>query len=220
MARLPALIDALAAVDGRPRGAIDHVGRAVREAGLIQTTKRGRGAAEMTAMDAARLVLGLYGADQPAAAAHAAALLGEAKGHVIGGSDKHPTLAPVIAGRTLTDTLAATIELGRQLAPSTLRTQRSLSPFMEPQEADQWPAGFSVLLTLRRPHLIGHLTLVWPDKAMTKSLNIGFVAAEPDHTAIVPFEVITRVHTGVLIALHGALFSPAALAAEAEGDRR
>lgn len=71
MARLPALVDALAAADGRPRGAIDHVARAVREAGFIQTTKRGRGAAEMTAEDAAALLIALYGARDPASAAEA-----------------------------------------------------------------------------------------------------------------------------------------------------
>jgi hypothetical protein len=63
MAKLPALISAMVSVDGRDREAIDHIGRTIREGGYIPTGKRGGGAAEMTAKEAANLILGLYGAD-------------------------------------------------------------------------------------------------------------------------------------------------------------
>lgn len=75
MARLPAMVDALAAIDDRPRGALDFIARAVREAGFIQTTKRGRGAAGMTAADAAAFLLGCYGSREATSAAEAVAAL-------------------------------------------------------------------------------------------------------------------------------------------------
>lgn len=53
----------MVSVDGRDREAIDHIGRTMREGGYIPTGKRGGGAAEMTAKEAANLILGLYGAD-------------------------------------------------------------------------------------------------------------------------------------------------------------
>ena len=57
MARLPALIDALAKVDGRERAPLEALARVVREGGLIATTKRGSGAAMMVVKDAANLLL-------------------------------------------------------------------------------------------------------------------------------------------------------------------
>ena len=71
MARLPALIDDLAAHDPRGRPTVELIARNIREAGLITTTKRGRGAAEMTARDAAALLIGLCCSDGPKDAADA-----------------------------------------------------------------------------------------------------------------------------------------------------
>jgi hypothetical protein len=65
LAKLPALCASLAKVGGKPRETIDHVARIIREAGYITTTKRGSGAAEMTARDAVNLLLGVTGADAP-----------------------------------------------------------------------------------------------------------------------------------------------------------
>ena len=65
MARLPALIDDLAAHDPRGRPTVDLIARTIREHGLITTTKRGRGAAEMKAEDAAALLVALCVADTP-----------------------------------------------------------------------------------------------------------------------------------------------------------
>lgn len=65
MAKLPALVTALAEVDGRERQAVEHIGRTIRERGYIPTGKRGGGAAEMTAREAANLIMALNGADLP-----------------------------------------------------------------------------------------------------------------------------------------------------------
>ncbi|RTL86893.1 MAG: hypothetical protein EKK29_08055 [Hyphomicrobiales bacterium] len=65
MAKLPALVTALSECDGRERKTIDHIARLIREAGHISTTKRGSGASEMTARDAANLFIGANGCDSP-----------------------------------------------------------------------------------------------------------------------------------------------------------
>jgi hypothetical protein len=59
MAKLPALVSALAEVDGRDRPTIDHIARTIREAGYIPTGKRGVGAAEMDTRAAANLLIAL-----------------------------------------------------------------------------------------------------------------------------------------------------------------
>lgn len=65
MAKLPALVTALSEVDGRERKAVDHIARTIRERGYITTGKRGGGAADMTAHEAANLLIALNGADSP-----------------------------------------------------------------------------------------------------------------------------------------------------------
>lgn len=65
MAKLPALVTAAAEVDRHDRATVDHYARVIREAGYIPTTKRGSGAAEMTAREAANLLIALCGADAP-----------------------------------------------------------------------------------------------------------------------------------------------------------
>jgi hypothetical protein len=65
MAKLPALVSALAECDGRDRATLEHIARVIREAGYIPTTKRGAGAAEMTAREAANLFIGANGCDAP-----------------------------------------------------------------------------------------------------------------------------------------------------------
>ncbi|EPR08449.1 hypothetical protein M527_09885 [Sphingobium indicum IP26] len=65
MAKLPALVTALAEVDGRDRKSVEHIGRTIREAGYIPTGKRGSGAAEMTPREASNFIIALNGADTP-----------------------------------------------------------------------------------------------------------------------------------------------------------
>jgi hypothetical protein len=71
MAKLPALVRALLPLDGREYPTLDLIARTVREAGLISTTKRGSGASEMTARDAANLLIGMHAVQSPKLAAHA-----------------------------------------------------------------------------------------------------------------------------------------------------
>ncbi len=65
MARLPALIDALARHDRRGYSTIAHIARQVRDNGLILSSKRGVGAAVMTVKDAATLLLATCGDSSP-----------------------------------------------------------------------------------------------------------------------------------------------------------
>lgn len=65
MAKLPALVTALAEVDGRDRKTVDHIARTIREGGYIPTGKRGSGAAEMGPREASNFLIALDGADTP-----------------------------------------------------------------------------------------------------------------------------------------------------------
>jgi hypothetical protein len=65
MAKLPALVTALAEVDGRERKTVEHIARTIRERGYITTGKRGGGANEKTPHEAANLLIALNGADTP-----------------------------------------------------------------------------------------------------------------------------------------------------------
>jgi hypothetical protein len=68
MVRLPALVEAFASCDERDRASIAQFARVIREAGLLPTTKRGRGAARMGALEAAILMIGLNAAGTPSGA--------------------------------------------------------------------------------------------------------------------------------------------------------
>ena len=68
MARLPAFVADLAAHDRRGRPTVEVIARTIRERGLISTTKRGRGAADMTTEDAAALLIALCVSESPASA--------------------------------------------------------------------------------------------------------------------------------------------------------
>jgi len=211
MARLPALIDALTLCDDRPRGTIDHIARTMREAGLIQTTKRGRGAAEMTARDAAALVLGLYGlADaSPDAIAQGQVLadlkrFGRAtrKGSPIGEHDPLPdVLRPVTTAPTLLDGVAALIELAPLLRPSTGAREATIA------------GGFHAALDLLRPRLSASIQITWrsaaPDlQGITVSYHPTGRPAGRSATEEA-YAVTTRVMRPVFITLHSTLFPQA-----------
>lgn len=72
MARLPALVDALAEVDPRTQASLNHIARLARDAGLITSTKRGAGAAKMEYEDAAKLLMAACGDINPLGAVAAA----------------------------------------------------------------------------------------------------------------------------------------------------
>lgn len=71
MARLPALVEAIAEHDYRPNSLIWHFGKTVRTAKLIVSEKTGTGAATMTYADAATLLMAVGGAASPAGAEQA-----------------------------------------------------------------------------------------------------------------------------------------------------
>lgn len=72
MARLPALVDALAEVDLRGHATLHHIARLVRDAGEITSTKRGAGGAKMEYRDAATLLMAACGDINPLGAVAAA----------------------------------------------------------------------------------------------------------------------------------------------------
>lgn len=66
MARLPALVKAIAAHDDRPETLIGHFARVLRNEGLIVSDRTGLGAPEMTYEDAATLLMATLGTSAPA----------------------------------------------------------------------------------------------------------------------------------------------------------
>ncbi len=217
MASLPGLVDALAKVDGRDRGVIDHMAREIREAGLIQTTKRGRGAAEMTSLDAAHLVLGVYGSDGRGTAATAAREFGRLATFAMPLPKGLPATVDAIQHQpNLATAVAAIIESGAKLATQTPRVQGTL-PVLGPLypattdglELEDWPHGTAVLLRMHRPSLEAYITMAWPGRALVEEHTMMFVPGGPaidGFKAIAAFEVHIMVHARVFQALHGVLY--------------
>lgn len=112
MARLPALIDTLSTHDARGRPTIEHIARLVREAGFIQTTKRGRGAAEMTEADAAALLIGLNAIEMPTDAARQVSIFRDLtiqKATPIASGPVPAELEPLVQARTFREALETLI---------------------------------------------------------------------------------------------------------------
>lgn len=210
MARLPALVDTISRIDGRPRGAIDNVARVVREAGLIQTTKRGLGAAPMTAVDAAWLLIGLYAGDQATDADQVARAYGSLKARRPPWHDLPPPLESFGYGMELVTAIATVIELGPKLAESTERTRQGIGAHVDPQMANGWPAGISVLLTIRRPTPEAALIFAWPGNSKHKHTVItralSFSSRGSPQGPFPAVEMFARLHTPVFTALHEMLF--------------
>lgn len=224
MVRFPKLVDALAKADGRPRGVLGHMAREIREAGLIQTTQAGWGAAPMTSLDAAHLILGVYGSSGRGDAADAAAVLGPLRPAVFsrmmtGGADTHPAVKVVAAQPTLAEAVAAVIELGPQLAVQTVRTQStlaSLSMFAAGDEdaraLEGWPEGLSAMMRITRPGLEPHLHFAWRGAERVEDTYLDYMWGRPDgegRRPLAAFEVSTFVHGGIFRAMHQTLFSGA-----------
>lgn len=217
MASLPTLVDALAAVDGRGRGVIDHMAREIREAGMIQTTKRGRGSAEMTSLDAAHLILGVYGSDGRGTAAAAAGVFGGLVTFKLPLPDGLPRDVTAIQRQpNLATAVAAVIESGGRLAVQTPRVQGTM-PVLGPLypasndglELEDWPAGTAVLLRMHRPSLEAFVVMAWQGSHHVQEHTMIFAPAGPATEGfkdIAAFEVHTMVHGRVFQAMHRALF--------------
>lgn len=197
MARLPALVDALVAVDGRERVVIDNVARAVREAGFIQTTKRGRGAADMTAADAAALVVGLYGSAGMNDAPRVVDAFSQARRRQPAGLIKSgpSVLGPLLRARTLLDAVVRLIELGPVLDPT-------------PRVGTPGVGLGQVTLTLRRPFLHASIAVVWR-VGETEIFEIELHFAAAGRAVAAPYEVATEVRQPIFLSLHRAT-APAA----------
>jgi hypothetical protein len=224
MARFPKLVDALAEVDGRPRGVLDHMAREIREAGLIQTTGAGWAAAQMTSLDAAHLILGVYGSSGRGDAAEVSGILGGLRRTPLNFLlvETHPHLHPlvrVIADQpTLAEAVAAVIELGPELAEQTGRTQSTLpswSMFARGEESmreldDDWPEGLSVMLRINRPTLEPYLHFAWRGPDLVEDVYVDYMFGRPDDEGrrqIAGYEVATFVHANIFRAMHRVLFS-------------
>lgn len=219
MASLPDLVDALARIDGRDRGTIDYAAREIREAGLIQTTKRGRGSASMTALDAAHLLLGLYGGKGRGTAAEAAGTLGSLPLlDFFPPSKPLPQALVAIEGQpTFAHVVAATIQLGRSLAIQTPRTQGTMpvigylnQPPTAGMEVEDWPAGISVMMRINRPLLEPYINFAWVERDSIEEHTVIAKPAGPLGTdglkAVTAHETISLVHTLAFSTLHTALF--------------
>lgn len=193
MARLPALVDALSLVDGRERVAIDNIARAVREAGFIQTTKRGRGAAEMTTQDAAALLVGLYGAGTMVDAPGTLKGFSQARRKAPAPlpEDAPAALGPLHRSRTLLDAVAQVIEL---------------APYMDVGGGPDLPptGACNVWLTLYRPHLHASIRALWtlaPDRLYEAEFTY---TARARARIQPPYEIATEVRPPIFIILHRA----------------
>lgn len=117
MARLPALIKAIANNDDRPATMISHFARVLRNEGLIISNVAGLGAPAMTYKDAAVLLMATLGSSTPAGAAEAVANLGQLTAwgdNVIRG--RSGGLLASVVGSTFTDALTFMIEHADEIA--------------------------------------------------------------------------------------------------------
>jgi hypothetical protein len=140
----------------------------------------------MTATDAAWLVLGLYGADNPVNAAEAADAFGNlTQGTSLGEID--PLLAPLRQAKTLVEAVAAAIEL----APT----------YTEGRSAIQ--GGRRALLSLERPRLSALLTIDSVGAATTFSFGRNRYRRRLDAP---PVAIEARITEVVFVSLHRTLF--------------
>lgn len=231
VARLPALVDAFCEIDERPRGSIDHVARVVREAGLIQTTKRGRGAADMTAEDAAWLLLGLYSIGQASDAAIAARLYAALPAVSLrqaptdsGPADAPPHLEVFRPGMPLIKAITSVIEMAPLLASTTPLTRAAMH-FEAWHHGAAWPQGISALLTIRRPNPTAELTFAWKgERNGAAVVNQSFLfqrrGSRSSPAAQKPTDFISLIHSGAFSVLHQALFPSSAREQAPPGDLR
>ncbi|MBY6262236.1 hypothetical protein EI613_09955 [Azospirillum sp. 412522] len=160
MARLPALVTALAKFDGRDRAALEHVARAIREAGYIPTTKRGVGAANMTAREAVNLLLAVNGADSvkdaPLAVDRFRSL--ELHDHLIAPECDLALFREIIGHQTLGQGLECLIDgMGEFLAAACILLRTGYSENQAASEASQsellsgpWDTPFHFSVSLHR----------------------------------------------------------------------
>lgn len=110
MAKLPALVKAVTAVDGREHKTIEHVARVVREAGFIPTGKRGGGSADVTYEAAANLIIGLNITDVPKRIPYELERMRSLATFICGNTDDHEAFRQLSEAKNFGEALALTIE--------------------------------------------------------------------------------------------------------------
>lgn len=234
MARLPQLVDALTAADGRrDRATIDNIARACRKDGLLPPSLRGHGASPMTVRNAADLLIAVT---MPVPRGKAARAAGEFR-------TLHSTPSKMAYYETTTPRSAGS----QWLAPAQLAEAQTFGEALEflIEQAEeigsslmQWTdANYSYMpeedrYKLCLPHLtVGFITPLRAYVSVTfnrgegpveefrcdygLNVNLLFLNAYTDATLQnSDWELETRVRLGTILRLHDAL----ADADDAEGD--
>jgi hypothetical protein len=181
MTKLPALVDDLAEHDVRGRPTVELVARMIREAGLIQTTKRGRGAADMTAADAAALLIGLCVSEAPKDAPAAVKTFWDLGSFddpdmdIRGYDDYPPLLAPVFEVETFGQAMGVLIASAEEIRA--FLDKRTVDPNSFPGRGKQhrdWSeadAGFSLNVFFYLPRPMAEITLLWESRAPGRRLH-------------------------------------------------
>lgn len=186
MARLPQLVEVLGKYDTRGTPAIEHIGRLIRQAGYIQTSKRGRGASEMTAADAAALILGVHISDSPAQCIEKMPLFAKLRARDLPQIPRGvvPEVITLIsAKRDLISAVACAIENVPQLedlwslthARLSARTNSlKLKPVPTPEEAT-WPdLYFNLEITMAQPEHFAQVSLSWVGEGGLDSVTVHY----------------------------------------------
>ncbi len=189
MVRLPALIDDLAKHDTRGRPTVQLIARNVREHGLIQTTKRGRGAAEMSVADAAALLIGVCVADTPSTAPEAVRIFTSLEpefpnfaetGHapeelpsplreVTAASTFGEALSSLIAGA---DGIATLSDLSIQNVVAGYRARGGPAPQVSDLNKFEFSVGFRIM------ERIGYVAVSWAERGDAKLTLFGRTFSE------------------------------------------
>jgi hypothetical protein len=169
MARLPALIDTLAARDTRGRPTVEHIARVVREAGFIQTTGRGRGAAEMTESDAASLIIGLNASESPGEAGDRVEIFRKLTPVVPHNMEAPPELKRVVAASNFGAAMEALILSANEIDNLKASSQESFAQMMADLE-DPLSAvtgyslrdlSFALKVTFAVPEPVAKISIRW-----------------------------------------------------------
>ena len=175
MARLPALVERFADIGHHDRGAVDHVAREIREQNWIQTTKRGRGAAEMTPRDAAALTVALYAAETlPDRLAALPVFLEMVRGEqwLMGAIDSPSSLEPLVQASSFGQALELLFEQGSLFElPTDWRLHDASWTGLGHIDVlrARAPRGPSVVVRLQQIDPRAMISFVWPNRAASVS---------------------------------------------------
>jgi hypothetical protein len=196
MARLPALIDAIAQFDGRGRPTLEHMARLIRQAGYIQTTKRGRGAAEMTENDAAALLIGVNATEDPSKTSDAVRLFSELRldHRMIREADEIASdiLNEVVAEREFAPALGVLLRkfsVVQQLEASSKEAYRRTSKTdnrASPEGTEGLGHGFSLAVTFHQPVPFATINMGWTTQHPAPRQGFATLVYHPKERVLLP----------------------------------